>query len=340
MHTHKGQKFVVDSSSSPDAQVSRPQILLVEGDSRDGQWLRKEFDVSGLLSIAQVVETTAEALAFLRGEAPFGKAIQASLVLLDLCLPETPERPNLSTELELLAEMKSDDDLRVIPVVIVTNSNAEADVLNAYSHGACSFVCKPDSEQERRTLIERFAKYWSQVAQLPWLAGSHSSSPVEFRLSEPETIEAAAGIRPIKILIVDDSDDDVLLLREAFVDCPHVEFVEAVSGGEEALCYLRGKEPFQNARLPGLVLMDINMPRKTGFEVLAEMRTDERLARVPVVMLTSSKQESDILHAYANGACSFISKPFNFDQMRDVARQFALYWALVAVVPDSDSLSE
>jgi len=144
---------VGDSTSSHDGQVTQPQILLVEGESRDGQWLRNAFDETGLLSIAQVVQTSAEALKSLRGEAPFEKAIQPSLVLLDLCLSETLERPNLSTELELLAEMKSDDELRVIPVVIVTNSNAEADVLNAYSHGACSFVCKPESEADRRTLI-------------------------------------------------------------------------------------------------------------------------------------------------------------------------------------------
>lgn len=336
----KGQLFVDNSTSSHNAHLSPPQILLVEGESREGQWLRDAFEATGLLEIAQVVDTTKEALASLRSEAPFETSIQPSLVLLDLCLPETPERPSLSTELELLAEMKSDDDLRVIPVVIVTNSHAEADVLNAYSHGACSFVCKPESESEQRTLIERFARYWSQVAQLPSLAGDHPASRPDVRLSEPETLGAAAGVRPVEILIVDDSEDDVVLLKEAFVDCPLVNFVEAVSGGEEALRYLRGEEPYQNARRPGLVLMDINMPKQTGFEVLAEMRSDKTLARVPVVMLTSSKQESDILHAYASGACSFISKPFNFDQMRDVARDFALYWALVADVPDAELRSE
>ena len=335
----KGQDFVGKSKFRQVAQGTQPQILLVEGESRDGQWLRNEFEESGLLNIAQVVSTTAEALASLRGEAPFKDAVQPSLVLLHLCLPETPERPNLSTELELLAEMKSDDELRVIPVVIVTNGHAEADVLNAYSHGACSFVCKPESEADRRTLIQRFAMYWSHVARLPSLAGPDSPGHAEFRLSEPNTLESTAETRPIEVLIVDDSDDDVVLLKEAFVDCPLVNFVETVNGGEEALCYLRGEMPYQNSRRPGLVLMDINMPRKSGFEVLAEMRADERLARVPVVMLTSSKQESDILHAYANGACSFISKPFDFDQMRDVARHFALYWALVADIPDSESSS-
>ncbi|MBC8290652.1 MAG: response regulator [Planctomycetes bacterium] len=115
--------------------------------------------------------------------------------------------------------------------------------------------------------------------------------------------------------------------------------MERVERGAEALKYLRGEEPYQQTRRPGLVLMDINMPRQTGFEVLAEMRSDEALARVPVVMLTSSKQESDILMAYANGACSFISKPVSFDRMRDVAQHFALYWALVADVPDAETLS-
>lgn len=327
-----------ESKSSLEVPASAPQILLVEGESRDGQWLRSAFEETGLLDIAQVVSTADEALASLRGLAPFQEAIRPSLVLLDLCVPETPDRPNLSTELEVLAEMKSDDKLRAIPVVIVTNSNAEADVLNAYSHGACSFVSKPESEAERRTLIERFARYWSQVAQLPTLA--HPQSPDhQAVLSRPETLDSAAPVRPVEILIVDDSEDDVVLLKEAFIDCPLVTFVESVESGEEALKYLRGEEPYQQTRRPGLVLMDINMPRQTGFEVLAEMRSDEALARVPVVMLTSSKQESDILMAYANGACSFISKPVSFDRMRDVAQHFALYWALVADVPDAETLS-
>lgn len=327
-----------DSTNHLDLTGPAPQILLVEGELREDQWLREEFEKNGLMDIAQVVSTAEESLASLRGLAPFEKAIRPSLVLLDLCLPETPERPNLATELEVLAEMKGDDELRAIPVVIVTNSNAEADVLNAYSHGACSFVSKPASETERRTLIERFARYWSQVAQLPTLAGAHTSSS-QPALSQPVSLEPASPVRPVEILIVDDSEDDVVLLKEAFVDCPLVTFAEAVESGVEALRYLRREEPYQHTRRPGLVLMDINMPCQTGFEVLAEMRADEDLAQVPVVMLTSSKQESDILTAYANGACSFISKPVSFDRMREVAQHFALYWALVADVPDAETLS-
>jgi len=136
---------------------------------------------------------------------------------------------------------------------------------------------------------------------------------------------------------VDDSEDDVVLLQEAFADCSLVSFIEAIDDGEQALKYLRREAPFANARRPGLVLLDINMPKKNGFEVLAEMRADPRLSNVPVVMLTTSKQESDILRAYANGACSFISKPVSFDRMRRIAEQFALYWTLVSGVPSADS---
>ena len=75
------------------------------------------------------------------------------------------------------------------------------------------------------------------------------------------------------------------------------------------------------------------MPCMNGFEVLAEMRADAQLARMPVIMLTTSKQESDILRAYSDGACSFISKPVNFDRMRQIAQRFALYWTTVANTP-------
>lgn len=324
------------SKPASSVDIPSPQILLVEGESRDGQWLCTAFRQTGLLAISQVVTTAGHALACLRGQPPFEDAVRPSLVILDLCLPETLDRASLSTEIELLTEMKSDEDLRGIPVVIVTDSNAEADVLKAYSHGACSFVCKPNSESERKTLIERFARYWSEVARLPTKSGPHTNNHTSI-LSEPKLTESDTDARPVEILIVDDSEDDILLLEEAFADCPLVTIVKAVECGEQALSYLRGESPFQGRRSPGLVLMDINMPRQTGFEALMEIRADKSLARVPVVLLTSSQQESDILAAYTNGACSFISKPVSFDRLREVAGHFALYWALVANVPDGQS---
>jgi CheY-like chemotaxis protein len=191
---------------------------------------------------------------------------------------------------------------------------------------------KPETEAEQRTLISRFSQYWVHVAELPWANPDPSALPVR-TFEELAGEYQKGGGRPVEILVVDDSEDDVVLLQEAFSDCPMVEIVGIVDDGDQALQFLRQEGEFENSRRPSLVLMDINMPRKNGFEVLTEIQTDSRLSNLPVVMLTTSKQESDILRAYASCACSFIAKPVNFDAMKAIARHFALYWALVADVP-------
>ena len=139
--------------------------------------------------------------------------------------------------------------------------------------------------------------------------------------------------QPIEILVVEDNEDDVLLLRESFADSHLVNVLHAVSDGEEAMQFLRHEGPYPDSRRPGLVLLDINMPRKNGFEVLKEMKADPALCCIPVVMLTTSSREVDIVRAYTNGACSFISKPVDFDKLKEVAKHFALYWSLISHLP-------
>lgn len=138
---------------------------------------------------------------------------------------------------------------------------------------------------------------------------------------------------PMEILLVEDNEDDILLEQEALADAKLVNLMSVVRDGEEALAYLRRQGKYQNARVPGLILLDINMPKKNGFEVLNEIKADAALKHIPVVMLTTSDSEADIVKSYARGACSFITKPMDFDKFRDVIRQFAIYWALVSRVP-------
>jgi len=142
---------------------------------------------------------------------------------------------------------------------------------------------------------------------------------------------------PMEILLVEDNEDDILLEQEALADAKLVNLMSVVRDGEEALAYLRRQGEYQNARVPGLILLDINMPKKNGFEVLHEMKADPALVHIPVVMLTTSDSEADIVKSYARGACSFITKPMDFDKFRDVIRQFALYWALVSRIPSTRS---
>ncbi len=140
---------------------------------------------------------------------------------------------------------------------------------------------------------------------------------------------------PMEILLVEDNEDDILLEQEALADAKLVNVMSVVRDGEEAMAYLRRQGSHQNARAPGLILLDINMPKKNGFEVLNEIKADPALMHIPVVMLTTSDNEADIVKSYARGACSFITKPMDFDKFRDVIRQFALYWALVSRIPST-----
>ena len=132
---------------------------------------------------------------------------------------------------------------------------------------------------------------------------------------------------------MEDNEDDILLEQEALADAKLVNLMYVVRDGDEAIAYLRRQGKYHDAKVPGLILLDINMPKKNGFEVLNEIKADPSLMHIPVVMLTTSDREADIVKSYAKGACSYITKPMDFDKFQEVVRQFALYWALVARIP-------
>jgi len=143
----------------------------------------------------------------------------------------------------------------------------------------------------------------------------------------------APTVPPLDILVVDDNEDDVLLLQESLCGLPSVNLLHAVHDGEEALSFLRREGQYAAASRPSLVLLDINMPKKNGFEVLTEMKSDPLLRIIPVVILTTSNRDADVMAAYGNGACSFVTKPVDFDRLKLIAEHFACYWTTVAQVP-------
>jgi CheY-like chemotaxis protein len=139
--------------------------------------------------------------------------------------------------------------------------------------------------------------------------------------------------QPVEILLAEDNEDDIVLTQEAFGEARLVNVLHVVRDGEEALAYLRRQGPYREAARPGLVLLDIAMPKKDGFEVLRELKADPELLSIPVVVLTTSTSEEDVIRSYTAGACSFVSKPVRAERLREVLKQFALYWVLVAKVP-------
>ena len=139
----------------------------------------------------------------------------------------------------------------------------------------------------------------------------------------------------LDVLLVDDSRAEILLFEHAVKQIEHLHILHIARDGEQALQYLRQQGQFQNAKRPDVVLLDINMPKKDGFQVLSELKTDPVLRSIPVVMLTTSDREEDILKSYHDGASTFISKPLTFDKLKQTLESFADYWSNAKIVPPS-----
>ncbi|MEA2298259.1 MAG: hypothetical protein QOF77_1195 [Solirubrobacteraceae bacterium] len=137
----------------------------------------------------------------------------------------------------------------------------------------------------------------------------------------------------IEVLLVEDDPGDVLLIREAFEDHKVGNSLSVVSDGVEALEFLRGQGAHAKAHRPDLVLLDLNLPRKNGREVLAEIKSDPELSTIPVVILTTSEAEEDILRSYKLHANAYITKPVDFDRFRHIVHQIDEFFVGVVKLP-------
>lgn len=142
---------------------------------------------------------------------------------------------------------------------------------------------------------------------------------------------------PITILMADDDEDDRLLTRDALVESRVANDLRFVEDGEELMDYLQRRGPYAdpaNSPRPGLILLDLNMPRKDGREALREIKADPELRRIPVVILTTSKAEEDIYRSYDVGANSYITKPVTFDGLIELMRTLGRYWVEFVEISD------
>jgi len=139
----------------------------------------------------------------------------------------------------------------------------------------------------------------------------------------------------VEILLVEDNEDDIVIIQEVFSDMRLATLINVVGDGEEALAYLHRNGKYKVVRMPDIVLLDINMPKKNGFEVLEAIKKDPRLQSLPVVMLTTSHREEDIVRSYAKGACSYIHKLVDLDQFKHLILQFEHYWTGISRIPSA-----
>lgn len=145
---------------------------------------------------------------------------------------------------------------------------------------------------------------------------------------------------PPTILVAEDDDNDVFFLERAFKLAQIAAARQRVKDGEEAIAYLRGDAPFSDREkypLPCMMLLDLKMPRKNGFDVLTWTRQQPTIRRLPVAVLTSSKETPDINRAYDLGANTYLVKPVNFEDLLDTIRALNLFWLSLAKIPDLSS---
>jgi two-component system, chemotaxis family, response regulator Rcp1 len=143
-----------------------------------------------------------------------------------------------------------------------------------------------------------------------------------------------------EILLVEDNPGDVRLTREALKECKVINRLHVVEDGVEALEFLRRQGNYANVPRPDLILLDLNLPRKDGREVLAEIKADTDLRTIPTVILTSSSAEEDLLRAYGLHANCYVTKPIDFDRFIQVVQRLEEFWFGIVKLPAKDSKLE
>jgi CheY-like chemotaxis protein len=201
---------------------------------------------------------------------------------------------------------------------VLITGYADLDAVTRAVNDAQIYACmaKPWDPAELKTVVQRAAEHY-EAAHGP-----------------PLTMKARGRQAPV--LMVDDDPEDALLVKEAWKVTRFVNELRTLENGEELMDYLRRRGAYSNpadSPRPGLILLDLNMPRKNGFEALQEIKADPGLRHIPVVVLTSSHDEPDVLRVYDLGASGFISKPVTFDAFAETMKVLVRYWFEIVELP-------
>jgi two-component system response regulator len=139
--------------------------------------------------------------------------------------------------------------------------------------------------------------------------------------------------RLVEILLVEDNPADVVLTKEGLEQCKIANQLHVVQTGEEALAFLQRQEPYADAVRPDLILLDLNLPRLSGRELLAQIKGPDHLKRIPVVVLTSSRAEEDVVRSYDLGANCYVSKPLTFAEYLKIIKAIEEFWFIIVTLP-------
>ncbi len=141
---------------------------------------------------------------------------------------------------------------------------------------------------------------------------------------------------PISILVADDDPDDRMMIEEAFVENKIANKIDFVEDGEQLLAFLHREGDYAVHRdepFPGVILLDLNMPKKDGREALRDLKADSKLCRIPIIVLTTSQAEEDVVRTYGLGVSSFITKPVSFEELVGAVRVLCHYWIKIVALP-------
>ncbi|MFI2713648.1 response regulator [Micromonospora sp. NPDC018662] len=138
---------------------------------------------------------------------------------------------------------------------------------------------------------------------------------------------------PVRILVVDDDPGDVLMIEEALEESDVEKVIDVVADGEEAMEFLRREGRHTEAQRPDVILLDLNMPRMDGRQVLGEVKRDENLRSIPIVVLTTSNADTDVVSSYTLQANAYVTKPIDLDDFNDVVRRIDEFFGRVVVLP-------
>ena len=306
------------------------EILLVEDNPGDVR-LTKEALRESLINHLFVVGDGEQAMEFLHRKGNYEDAPRPAVVLLDLNLPKKDGR-------EVLAEIRADDELKSLPVIVMTSSKAQEDFLIAERLDVNCYLRKPiDPEEFVNSLIASVEGFE--------LAAGFDPTPVSVGdgkvfVSDPSPakgtrIDVEPGGELAEILLVEDNPADVRLILEALRESARSTRVHVTRDGEQALEFLRREGEYEDAPRPAVVLLDLNLPKKSGSEVLREIKTDRDLRDIPVVILSTSQSENDIASAYLNHANCYIVKRPDLDQFFHDIGSIANFWLKVVKLPSA-----
>jgi CheY-like chemotaxis protein len=311
-------------------------VLIADDDPDDRLLLKEALEESGLeLTVCTVVDGE-ELVDYLHRRGRYADPADAPLphlLLLDLHMPR-------KSGLEALREIKADPGLYRIPVVVLTGLESDRVIELSYALGVNAYINKGTPFPELILIMKSLVTYakrgltaWKHYGK-EHVRGA-GSTPY---LGPARTTAMDKSRSSITILVAEDDPDDRMLLRDAMDEGHLANASHFVADGEELIDYLRhcGKysDPACSPR-PGLILLDLNMPRKDGREVLKEIKADPGLRTIPIVVLTTSKAEEDILGSYALGVNSYVTKPATFQGLIEVTRALVKYWFEIVELPPS-----